>query len=410
MISTDVLVIGAGLSGIGAVIKLHEAGIDDVVVLEKASALGGTWRDNTYPGCACDVPSVLYSYSFAPNPEWSRFFAGQAEIRKYLEEIAARYDVPRKIRFGVEVKRAEWQPAVARWRVETSDGVFTARVLISAAGPWHQPKIPDLPGLDRFPGSVFHSARWDHGVDLRGKRVAVVGSGASAVQFVPEIQPRVARLHYYQRTAQWVLPKPDRATTPVERWVLRHVPAAGRALHAAEFAALEAVGMGFRHPRLLERVERLGLRQLRRQVANPVLRAKLTPNYTLGCKRILMSNVYYPALARPNVEVHATGVRAIEGHRVIGDDGSAAEVDVIVLGTGFHILDMPIAARIFDGSGASMASRWQGSPRAYLGTAVAGFPNFFMLLGPSLGTGHSSAFTILYPFGRLRPRSRWTPT
>jgi cation diffusion facilitator CzcD-associated flavoprotein CzcO len=242
---------------------------------------------------------------------------------------------------------------------------------------------------------VFLSARWQPAVALAGTRVAVVGSGASAVQLVPHLAEQVGRLHLFQRTAQWVLPKPDHYVPPAERWVLRTFPAAARALRTAEYAGLEAFGLGFRHPWILQRVQRVGARHLRSAIHDAELRAKLTPTYTLGCKRLLMSNTFYPALARPNVDVHATEVQRIDGSRVIGADGTAAEVDTIVFATGFHILDMPVAGWVYGAHGKSLAEHWQGSPRAYLGTAVSGFPNFFLLLGPSLGTGHSSAFSIL---------------
>jgi cation diffusion facilitator CzcD-associated flavoprotein CzcO len=390
-----VLVIGAGASGLGAAIRLGQAGVDDLAVLEKAGSLGGTWRDNTYPGCACDVPSALYSYSFAPNPEWTRAFAGQAEIRAYLRDTASRFGVAGKIRYGVEVTRARWNSRQAQWELETSRGPYTARILIAGTGPWHEPLVPDLPDLDGFPGEVFHSARWNHDYDLTGKRVAVIGSGASAVQFVPEIAPRVGRLHLFQRTAQWVLPKPDHPVPGVERFLLRRFSALQRALRGAEYGAMEALGFGFRHPWLLRQVQKIGLAHLRATVRDPVLRKALTPDYTLGCKRLLMSNTYYRALTSSHVDVHATAVASIEGSRVLGADGSAAEVDAIIFGTGFHILDMPVSARVFDDGGRSLDDHWKGSPQAFAGTTVAGFPNLYLLLGPSLGTGHSSAFMIL---------------
>jgi cation diffusion facilitator CzcD-associated flavoprotein CzcO len=388
-----VLVVGAGASGLGAAIRLGQAGVDDLAVLEKASSLGGTWRDNTYPGCACDVPSALYSYSFAPNPEWTRAFAGQAEIRAYLADTASRFGVTSKIRYGVEVTRARWTGSV--WELETTRGPYTARILVAGTGPWHEPLIPDLPGLAGFPGEVFHSARWNHGYDLAGKRVAVIGTGASAVQFVPRIAGEVARLHLFQRTAQWVLPKPDHPVPGVERFLLRRFPALQRALRGAEYGAMETLGFGFRHPWLLLQVQKIGLAHLRLAVRDPALRRALTPDYTLGCKRLLMSNTYYPALTRSHVDVHPTAVRSVDGNRVLGADGSVSEVDAIIFGTGFHILDMPVSSRIFDGDGRSLDDHWKGSPRAYAGTTVAGFPNLYLLLGPSLGTGHSSAFMIL---------------
>ncbi|QKV78962.1 NAD(P)/FAD-dependent oxidoreductase [Amycolatopsis sp. Hca4] len=390
-----VLVIGAGASGLGAAIRLTQAGVGDLAVLEKAGTLGGTWRDNTYPGCACDVPSALYSYSFAPNPGWTRAFAGQDEIRTYLRDTAARFGVTSKIRYGVEVTRAQWNDRAARWELETSRGPYTARILVAGTGPWHEPLVPDLPGLAGFPGEVFHSARWNHGYDLAGQRVAVIGTGASAVQFVPEIVPRVGRLHLFQRTAQWVLPKPDHHVPGVERFLLRRFPALQRALRGAEYGAMEALGFGFRHPWLLRQVQRIGLAHLRLAVRDPELRRALTPDYTLGCKRLLMSNTYYRSLTQSHVDVHPTAVRSVQGTRVLGADGSSAEVDAIIFGTGFHILDMPVSARVFDAEGRSLDDHWKGSPQAYRGTSVAGFPNLYLLLGPSLGTGHSSAFTIV---------------
>ncbi|GAA0953812.1 NAD(P)/FAD-dependent oxidoreductase [Kribbella koreensis] len=393
MADHEVLIVGAGASGIGAAIRLRQAGITSFAVLEKATALGGTWRDNTYPGCACDVPSALYSYSFAPNPSWTRAFAGQAEIQAYLESTAARYGVVPHLRFGVEMLRASWSDADQHWEVSTSSGPVTARALITGTGPWHEPLMPSVP-LD-FDGPLFHSSRWDHSVDLRGKRVAVIGTGASAVQFVPAIQPLVSSLQLYQRTAQWVLPKPDHYVPSAERWLMRRVPAAQRLLRAVEYGGMEALGVGFRHPAVMRQIQRVGAWHLRRSVRDPLLRAALTPSYTLGCKRILMSNDYYPAVASSNVSVHPSGVASVSGSSVVGVDGSVTDVDVVVLGTGFKILDLPLASRVFDADGKSLDDHWQGSPSAYLGTTVSGFPNLFNLLGPSLGTGHTSAFMIL---------------
>ncbi|MCW4355450.1 NAD(P)/FAD-dependent oxidoreductase [Hoyosella sp. YIM 151337] len=412
----DVAIVGAGISGIGAAITLSEAGIDDYVILEKGDALGGTWRDNTYPGCACDVPSRLYSYSFAPNPEWSRVFAGQPEIRDYIERTAAEHNVQRKVHFRTEVVRAQWNSSLRRWEIDTTRGSFSARVLAAAPGPWNEPLIPEIPGLDTFSGEVFHSSRWNHSYDLAGKRVAVVGTGASAVQFVPEIQPEVAQLHVYQRTAQWVLPKPDHAMPAAETWAMRRIPGLYGALRQAEYAILESLGVGFRNPWLLRVIQQTGRAHLYRQVRDRKLRTILTPDYILGCKRLLMSNTYYPALTQPNVEVHGNAVREIRGNIVIGANGQEREVDAIIFGTGFHILDMPVGSRVFDGDGRSLDDHWKGSPQAYLGTAIAGFPNAFVLLGPSLGTGHTSAFMILEAqLGYLRQavtylrENKWAP-
>lgn len=392
----EVVVIGAGISGIAAAIKLREAGVEDVVILEKADTYGGTWRANTYPGCACDVPSNLYSFSFAPNSDWSRVYGNQPEILAYIDGVARDRGLEDITRFEVEVRGATWNAEAARWHLDTSDGEITTRFLVAAAGPWNEPKIPDLPGLADFPGEVWHSARWNHDVDLDGKRVAVIGTGASAVQFVPEVQKRVAGLHLFQRTAHWVLPKVDHPVPDAEKWIKHNVPFFEKALGAVEYAAMEAVGIAFRRPQaLMQGLQQVGRAHLRAAVRDKELRVKLTPDYLIGCKRILFSNNYLRSLTKPNVEVHATGVERVEGTTVIGADGSTAEVDAIILGTGFHILDLPIAHRVYDADGQSLAEHWKGSPQAYLGTTVKGFPNAFLLLGPSLGTGHTSAFMIL---------------
>lgn len=391
----EVLIIGAGCSGIGAAIRLRQAGFHDFVVLEKAGDLGGTWRENTYPGCACDVPSALYSYSFAPNAGWSHAFAGQAEIWSYLRRVADENGVLPRIRYRAEVISARWSDDERRWHVETTDGAWSARVLLAASGPLHRPALPALPGLAAFGGKVFHSAEWDHGHDLTGERVAVVGTGASAVQFVPEIQPRLRELHVFQRTPSWVLPKPNPPVPWAEREIFRRVPATQRALRRGQYAMLEALAFGFRHPRAMRALQRIGLLHLRRQVRDRRLREILTPSFVLGCKRILLSNTYYAALARPNVRVHPTAVASVRPGAVVGADGAAAAVDAIIFATGFHVTDPPIAERVFGAGGRRLADDWNGSPRGYMGTNVRGYPNFFLMLGPNLGTGHSSAFSII---------------
>lgn len=386
--------IGAGISGIGAAIRLQETGIHDFVVLEKADSLGGTWRDNTYPGCACDVPSSLYSYSFAQRSDWSRIFAAQPEILRYVTDVAERSGVVDAIRFGSPVEDARWDEATDRWLVTTPRETFHARVVIACAGYLHEPQIPDLPGLAEFEGTLFHSSRWDHSHDLRGERVAVIGTGASAIQFVPEIQPEVARLHLYQRTPQWILPKPDAAIAGAPRAALG-LPKVTESVRELLYQGFEVLGAGFRHPEWLRRAQTLASAHLARSIDDPVLRAKLTPDYVLGCKRVLLSNDYYPAVARANVELLATGVREVRGRTVIGGDGSAREVDTIILGTGFHVSDPPIATRVRGRDGRSLAEAWGGSPEAYRGTTVRGYPNLFFVLGPNLAIGHNSAFVVI---------------
>ncbi|MEU1310894.1 NAD(P)/FAD-dependent oxidoreductase [Streptomyces cinnamoneus] len=381
---------GAGFSGIGAAIRLRQEGIRDLLVLEKSPDVGGTWRDNTYPGCACDVPSVLYCYSFAGNPGWGKTFAGQREIHAYLRDATDRFGVGDVLRCGVEVQRAVWDQAVGRWRLETSDGVYTARALVMATGPWNRPRWPDVPGLDAFPGPVFHTARWDHSVDLTGRRVAVVGSGASAVQVVPAIEERAAALHLFQRTAQWLLPRPDFTVPDALRRDL-----AQRTMRAGQYWVQEGLGYAFRHPRLARLLELGGRMHLRFAVRDRRLRKALTPDHTLGCKRLLSSSTYYPALAKPHVHLHPTAVCAVRGDQVVGVDGTVTGADVIVLATGFHIGELPLARSVHGVDGRTLHATWQHGREAYLGTTVSGFPNLFLLLGPNLLTGATSAVTVL---------------
>jgi cation diffusion facilitator CzcD-associated flavoprotein CzcO len=385
-----VVIVGSGFAGLGMAIRLKQAGIEDFVILERADDLGGTWRDNSYPGCACDVPSHLYSFSFAPNPDWSRTFSGQQEIWAYLRRCAERHGITPHIRYGHEVTEAAWDEDARRWELETTQGRWAGEVLVAGMGALSDPSIPDLPGLDSFEGTVFHSATWDHAHDLAGERVAVVGTGASAIQFVPQIQPRVARLHLFQRTAPWVMPRPDRPLTPAERRVYRLLPAAQRAMRGGIYWARETFLLGFRHKRLAKLPERLARKHLRDQVPDAELRRRLTPDYTIGCKRILISDDYYPALMRPNVEVVTDPIREVRPRSIVAADGTEREVDAIIFGTGFHVTDMAAADRVRGRDGRLLGEVWQGSPQAYVGTTIAGFPNLFMLVGPNTGLGHNS--------------------
>jgi cation diffusion facilitator CzcD-associated flavoprotein CzcO len=393
--TVQVLVVGAGCAGLGAAIRLKQQGINDFVVLEKAGEVGGAWRDNTYPGCTCDIPSNLYSFSFAPKPDWRHVFARQPEIYDYLKDVSQRFGVRPHIRFRVEVLSARWQEQDQHWHLETSAGRYRSRILIGGAGPLHEPKLPDVPGLDDFKGTVFHSAHWNHDHDLRGRRVAVVGTGASAIQFVPEIQPQVGRLVLLQRTAPWVLPKANFETPKLQRELFRRLPLTQRAIRTAIYSGLEAFGYGFRHPEVMQRLGRLALNWLHSQVRDPLLREKLRPDFLLGCKRVLFSNNYYRALAQPNVDVVAGGLKEVRERSVIGADGVEHEVDTLIFGTGFETTDSPIAKKIFDGQGRALESVWNGSPQAYLGTTVSGFPNLFILLGPNVAIGHSSAIFLI---------------
>jgi len=386
----EVAIIGSGFSGLGMAIRLKQAGIDDFVVLERADELGGTWRDNHYPGCCCDVPSHVYSFSFELNPFWTRGFAPQWEIRDYLRRTAEKYGVLPHIRFGHEVTEAAWDDGAQRWSIETTGGDFTARVLVSGAGPLSDPTVPALPGLDDFQGRAFHSAVWDHDHDLTGERVAVIGTGASAIQFVPAIQPQVERMHVFQRTAPWVIPRFDHEITDVEHTLLRRIPFAPAIVRSVLYWTLESRVVGFRNPRLMKLADRVARWHLRRQVPDEQLREKLTPGYVMGCKRILISDDYYPSLTKPNVEVLTEGVKQVRERSIVSGDGSEREIDTIIFGTGFHVADPPIAARIRGRDGRTLAEHWAGGMTAYLGTTVAGFPNLFFLLGPNTGLGHNS--------------------
>lgn len=390
----DTVVVGAGFSGLAMAAALRRAGRLDFLVVERADAVGGTWRDNTYPGCTCDVPSHLYSLSFAPNPAWSSTFSAQAEIRAYLERVAEEHGLLPHVRFGCALERADWDDLTQRWRIETSSGPITARVLIAAAGPLSEPSIPDLPGLGEFEGTIFHSAAWDHDHRLEGERVAVIGTGASAIQLVPRIQPHVGRLHLFQRTPAWIMPHSNRRLTRAERILYRRLPATQRLMRELLYWARELFAIPFLRVALSPAIAGIARRHLRRQVPDPTLRAKLTPHYAPGCKRILISNDYLPALSRENVEVLSEGVAEIRPHSVIGRDGTEREVDTIIFATGFHVTDPPLAGRVHGRDGRTLAEHWDGSLSAHRGTTVAGFPNLFFLLGPNTGLGHTSVVVM----------------
>ncbi|MBW1604419.1 NAD(P)/FAD-dependent oxidoreductase [Streptomyces sp. JJ66] len=391
-----VAVIGSGFGGLGAAVRLRRAGVTDFVVLERRDAVGGTWHDNTYPGCACDVPSHLYSFSFAPNPDWPRSFSGQEHIRAYLEDVADTFGLRQHIRFRHEVLQASWDGEALHWVVETSQGTLTADLLVSAAGPLSDPKIPDIPGLASFPGAVFHSGQWDHGYDLRGKRVAMIGTGASAIQVVPAIQPDVGHLTLFQRTPPWVLPRVDRRISGAERWLHRTLPATRYLRRQLLWAIRELqVGAFTKHPGELGLVEKLASAHMKRVIKDPVLRRQLTPDYRIGCKRILLSNSYYPALAQPNVDLVASGLREVRGSTLVAADGTETEVDAVIFGTGFHVTETPIARRIKGVGGRTLAESWSGGMQALRGASQAGFPNFMTVVGPNTGLGNSSMILII---------------
>lgn len=388
---TSVLVVGTGFAGLGTAVRLLESG-RDVVVIERGDGVGGTWRDNRYPGCACDVPSHMYSFSFAPNPDWTRAFSAQPEIETYLQRVARERGVLPHVRFRTELLAARWDDAAATWTVETSRGTVVADVLVLGTGGLSDPSVPSLPGLERFTGTTFHSATWDEGHDLTGERVAVIGTGASAIQFVPHVQQRAARMTVFQRTAPWVMPRRDRAIGPRERALYRKVPAVQKLSRAGIYVGRESWLIGFTmQPAVMRLAERMARRLLEKQVPDPVLRDKLTPRYRLGCKRVLLSNDYYPALSQPNAQVVTAGIAEVRERSVVDSDGTEHEVDTIIFGTGFRVTNPPVAERITGRDGCTLADVWAANGMsAYLGTTVAGFPNLFFLVGPNTGLGHNS--------------------
>ncbi|MGK3940868.1 NAD(P)/FAD-dependent oxidoreductase [Streptomyces caeruleatus] len=391
-----VAVVGSGFGGLGAAVRLRREGVTDFVVLERADSVGGTWRDNSYPGCACDVPSHLYSFSFAPHPDWPRTFSGQEHIRAYLEHVTDVFRLRPHLRLNSEVRRMTWDSEKLRWDIETASGSLSADLVVSATGPLSDPKIPDIPGLDSFPGKVFHSARWDHDYDLRGKRVAMVGTGASAIQIVPAIQPLVRNVTLFQRTPPWVMPRMDRAISGAERWLHRQVPFTTQVRRGLLWGIRELQVQAFtKHPNELGAVEQLARRNMARAIKDPELRAKLTPDYRIGCKRILLSSTYYPALAQPNVDVVASGLSHVEGSKLVAADGTEAHVDAIVFGTGFHVTDMPIADRVVGADGRTLAEAWKGGMEALRGASAAGFPNWMTIIGPNTGLGNSSMILMI---------------
>ncbi|MQA24281.1 MAG: SidA/IucD/PvdA family monooxygenase [Micromonosporaceae bacterium] len=384
----SVLIVGTGFSGLALAIQLAKDGVDDFVVLEKAADVGGTWRENTYPGCACDVQSHLYSYSFEPNPRWSRMFAPQQEIADYLRSCVEKHGLRRHIRFNTEFASAEYDDETDLWRVETGDGgLITANAVVLAQGPLHQPLHPDVPGMERFEGRAFHSAEWDHDCDLTGKRVAVIGTGASAIQFVPAIADQVAELTLVQRTPAWVMPKLDRAIRPTEQRLYRALPILQRLYRHSIYWRNELRVLGMLHPRAMKAFELIGRQHIKRHVKDPELARALTPDFAVGCKRILISNDYYPALARENVRVVTHGLKEVTERGVVTADGAEHEADVIIYGTGCSGFEN---LRITGRDGVKIQDAWSEGPEAYLGATVAGFPNLFLMLGPNTGLGHSS--------------------
>lgn len=393
----ETVIVGAGFSGLGMAIKLKEAGHTDFVVLDKATEVGGTWQVNTYPGCACDVPSRLYSFSFAQNPNWSRAYSPQPEIFAYLRDLADRYGLRPYLRLGTTFLGAAWDDAQGLWEVQLAGGKrLWAKFLVSAMGGLSRPMIPKLPGLETFEGTSFHSQQWNHAYPLEGKRVAVIGTGASAIQFVPQIAPKVEKLELFQRTPPWIIPRPDRAFSGFEKSALAAFPPLLWLLRFFVYVTMELRLIAFIHfPKLMRLGEKLALRHLESQVADPALRKTLTPDFSMGCKRVLISNDYFPALTRPNVSVVTSGIREVRAHSIVTADGVEHPVDCIVFGTGFRTTDFIEGIEIRGRTGVTLEETWKNGMEAYLGTTVAGFPNLFLLTGPNTGIGHTSLLIMI---------------
>lgn len=393
--STEMLIVGAGFSGLTMAIEARKRGINDVTILEKAGDIGGTWRENTYPGVACDIPSHLYSMATHPNPDWTRAYAGGAEIQTYLQKVCREEGLYDLCHFHQQLESARWDGSL--WQVETKDGQrWSAGFLVSAIGALHLPSVPDIPGVDSFPGPQFHSAEWDHDVDLAGKRIAVVGTGASVVQFVPEIVKTAAHVTVFQRSAPYVLPRPDGPIAPWLRNLYRRVPLMARLRRKLIYMFFEYRHRVFRgEERMVKFAMKMWRDALEKAITDPQDRQTLTPDYRIGCKRILSSNDWYPALARDNVKVVPSGVTSIDGDRITASDGSQTQADILIWGTGFHVTDAVQRLDITGVNGLTLRAAWADGMQANLGTAIAGFPNFFILLGPHTGLGHNSVVLMI---------------
>lgn len=403
-VRTRTLIIGSGFSGLGMAIELQRRGVD-FLILEKADEIGGTWRDNTYPGCACDIPSHMYSFSFEPKADWSHMWSFQPEIQEYLLGVTAKYGLRRYIEFGAHVDRAHWDDAEMRWHVFTKDGrEFIAQFLVSGAGGLHIPLIPEFEGYDDFLASgraAFHSAQWDHSVDIAGKKVAVIGTGASAIQIVPEIVEDVAELQLYQRTPAWVMPRPNNPIPEGMQRAFATVPGTRAAMRAGIYWIHETVGFAMtKQPKLLKIGELLGKWNIRRSVKDPVLRRKLTPDYRAGCKRILNSDTYYRGIADPRTEVITDRIARFTARGIVTADEhgreTEREADVVVFATGFHVTDSYTYVDIKGPGGEDLVDRWNREGISALrGITVAGMPNLFFLLGPNTALGHNSVVFMI---------------
>lgn len=387
-----VAIIGSGFSGLGMAIRLKQQDEHDFLLFEKEAGVGGTWRVNDYPGCGCDVQSHLYSFSFEQNPEWTRMFARQPEIKGYLEHCWEKYRLHPHTLLNTEISRLEWDEQHERWQIEDRAGNrYSAQFVVSGMGALSTPSIPKLNGLEQFVGMQFHSQQWNHDYDLNGKRVAVIGTGASSIQFVPQIQKQVAQLDLYQRTAPWIMPKPDRVISERERERFKRFPLLQKLWRGVIYSVLESRVIGFAMlPKVMTIAQKVGKWYINKQIKDPVLRAKVTPDYLMGCKRVLISNDYFPALSQTNVDLITDGIQEIRPHSIVTADGRERTIDAIIFGTGFTPSDPLPRGVVFGRDGVDLLDTWPQGPEAYKGTMTAGFPNLFFLMGPNTGLGHNS--------------------
>lgn len=393
----EIAIIGTGFAGIGMGIKLLQAGITDFVILEKANDIGGTWRDNTYPGAACDVSSHLYSFSFEPNPNWSRMFSGQKEIYTYLKHCANKYNLQSHIRYEHEVTGGSFNEQTGKWSINITDKEpIKAHYWINGMGPLNRPSFPTIAGMETFKGDAFHSSNWDHSVDIKDKKVAVIGTGASSIQITPSIAPNVEQLYVYQRTPAWIMPKPDRDMSGFEKKLFKVLPFMQNLYRWRIYWVNELTAYILAYkPKYTSIIKSLALRHMKKRVKDEQLREKLTPNYMVGCKRILLSNDYYPAFTRPNVKLITEGIEQITENSIITKDGTETQVDAIIYCTGFMAAEFPAYFKVKGLNGQTLDQEWKEAPEAYLGTTVSGFPNMYFIIGPNTGLGHTSMIFMI---------------
>jgi cation diffusion facilitator CzcD-associated flavoprotein CzcO len=392
----DVAIVGGGAAGLGLGARLRDAGFGSLTVFERGERPGGTWRANTYPGAACDVPSHLYSFSFDPNPRWSRRYSPQAEILRYFEGFADRHGLRPHLRTSTDVTSATWDEDASEWRLSTADGdEVRARFVAAACGQLSVPHVPAFAGLSDFAGPAWHSASWDHSVDVRGKRVAVIGSGASAIQIVPALAGVASHLSVFQRTPTWIIPRRDRAYTRLERELFARSDVWRRLYRSYLFWRLESFFLGFSPGPAARSLTRMAMKHLEDQVPDPALRMLLTPTYPIGCKRVLVSDDYYPALQRPDVSLVTTAIDRFEPAGVRTRDGILHELDAVVWATGFHSQSLVAPMRVAGPGGRTLDELWADGPQAHLGVTVAGMPNLFLLYGPNTNLGHNSILFMM---------------